>query len=143
MKPGTKVLIAEDVRDGNPATGKLGVYEGNFPRSVALTKDGGKTWFSQEYDYELFVNTGGTETFPLWASGETPAGGVFAMVMTNPRIRLEDGSVIWGDECWWGEAENITFEEAVKQTKETKQAVIGVLDLLAELRKEGGSDGNN
>lgn len=38
----------------------------------------------------------------------------------NPRIRLEDGSVIWGAECWWGSADTPTTE-AVEQTQNMKE----------------------
>lgn len=26
---------------------------------------------------------------------------------TNPKILLEDGSIVWGGECWWGTAEEV------------------------------------
>lgn len=29
---------------------------------------------------------------------------------TNPRIRLDDGSVVWGQECWWGDEERVRKE---------------------------------
>ena len=29
-----------------------------------------------------------------------------SLAWPNPRIRLQDGSVIWGCECWWASVEN-------------------------------------
>jgi hypothetical protein len=26
---------------------------------------------------------------------------------TNPKIVLDDGSVVWGQECWWGDEERV------------------------------------
>ena len=39
------------------------------------------------------------------AEGALPEGAPF---YTNPRITLDDGRVVWGQECWWG------AEDAVK-----------------------------
>jgi len=32
----------------------------------------------------------------------------------NPKIRLDSGGVVWGCECWWGEADNDTPERYAK-----------------------------
>jgi hypothetical protein len=48
----------------------------------------------------------------------------------NPRIRLDDGKVVWGCECWWGD------EEAVDQQYEGWTVVMKDID---EVRK--GADG--
>lgn len=40
----------------------------------------------------------------------------------NPRIRLDDGSVIWGIECWWGPAENAPPLEKAQELVEIKKA---------------------
>lgn len=29
---------------------------------------------------------------------------------TNPRIRLDDGRVVWGCQCWWGPEERVRRE---------------------------------
>jgi hypothetical protein len=55
-QPGIRVIITMDCRQGSPATGQLGVYEGDF----------------------LYEDS-----------------------FENPRIRLDDGTCIWGCECWW------------------------------------------
>lgn len=136
-KAGTRVLISQDCREGGKATGQTGIYEGDFPLSVVLTNDGGKTWSGGEYDYDRFIaathnGRPATEAWPLWDDGEQP-GDRFAMVMKNPRIRLDDGSIIWGCECWWGKAdEGVTLEDAQEQTEEMKQLLRDVYEALAE-----------
>lgn len=86
---GDKVRIIEDCRDGIPATGQEGIYEGRFP--IPSNED----------------------RYP-----------------DNPRIRLDDGSVIWGAECWW---ENVTddmapLEEAQERVEAYREKFAYVLD---------------
>ena len=126
-KPGAKVLIIEDCREGGQATGLVGVYEGEFPRSVIVVL----VEKMIEYDYDGFINgdvrfktdggvlggkpavhyipyytVDGRHKHPL--GGEYPAkpddATPFWFETNNPRIRLPDGSAIWGDECMWGDA---------------------------------------
>lgn len=34
------------------------------------------------------------------------------MGLENPRIKLDNGDVVWGCECWWGTEEKVkTFED--------------------------------
>ena len=119
QEPGSKVLIIEDCREGSPATGQVGIYEGEFPRgAVVFLHDGAK-----ELNYEPFINkeikfTGGkweglpvVTMVPFWSPGGRephPLGETYPVVTDpkpeppywfptdNPRIRLPDGSVIWG-----------------------------------------------
>ncbi len=55
-----------------------------------------------------------------------PVGGVADMAReakrvakyrsTNPRIRLDNGKLVWGCECWWGDEEKVKKKiEAYKQ----------------------------
>lgn len=119
-KPGDRVLIIEDCREGSPTTGQIGVYEGMFPISVFL-HDGENflpgEWNFEEYDSgRLAIATDGVsikELYPLWVEGEERPEGPFALANENPRIRLEDGSVIWGCQCWWGQAETRGIATAI------------------------------
>ena len=43
------------------------------------------------------------------------------MGLSNPRIRLDDGDVVWGCECWWGAEE--TFREAIEGRRVIKVSV--------------------
>lgn len=45
----------------------------------------------------------------------------------NPKIKLDDGTVAWGCECWWGP------EEAVRKMLEGKK--IETVDMEAERKK--------
>ena len=62
------------------------------------------------------------------------AAGIMAQIArdsgrTNPRIRLDDGSVIYGCECWWGPAVEV---EASIQGREIK--MVSIADERAEHR---------
>lgn len=50
----------------------------------------------------------------------------------NPKIRLDNGEIVWGCECWWG------GEKAVKkQLDEYKEAGYSIEDVsIREIRKE-------
>lgn len=148
-KPGMRVLISRDCREGEPATGKYGTMEGDFPLTVSFgyqpTENDETKWADGEWDYgkyksgELKLKTDGRhakDVFIEWEQGQPQPRPYFAMVHTNPRIRLDDGSVIWGAECWWGpakEGDGLTLEEAQKRTDET----IEVLQALAKAIEEG------
>lgn len=129
---GTRVLIIQDCRPGAKATGALGIYEGNFPLSVALgyqpEGSADTEWLDHEGDYEeyksgaLLLDDGrkANEVFLEWEPGKDHATPYFAMPVTNPRIRLDDGTVIWGAECWWQPANESTLEEAQKELQSHK-----------------------
>lgn len=154
-KPGTKVLIIEDCRDGGPATGQVGVYEGDFSRGAVVRFEDR----SIEYCFDEFVKgsiryTGGlfigrlvVDHVPYWSPSGQPhpvsdshpithakePAVPFWFDTTNPRIRLPDGSVIWGDECWWGDAETAPpLDEAQAGLKQHKAVLAGMLQALAE-----------
>lgn len=38
------------------------------------------------------------------AEGTLPEGVAF---YTNPRITLDDGRIVWGQQCWWGSEEGV------------------------------------
>ncbi len=113
--PGAKVLIASDCRgDGlhGKANGFVGVYEGEFPRRCVIAFRASATdkfrvsaLFSYEAAQKLkFFDVMKHEN--PWESStglSEIVGEPFIVIECNPRIRLPDGSVIWGDECWWCE----------------------------------------
>ena len=132
-RPGDKVFILEDYRAGAMATGQVGAYEGDFPRT-AIVCAGGR---SADFDYDQFVSgrvkmVDGRQmcqVVPYWsARGEAspvPGGRVVTgeaekLLMywfwtDNPRIRLQDGSVIWGDECRWERAGEPGFRSVTEE----------------------------
>jgi hypothetical protein len=135
-KPGDKVLIIEDCREGGQAAGQIGIYEGDFPHTVVLSiggEDGflNGEWLFEDYESGKLVANGGTpikDIYPLWEKGTPKPTGRFAMAMDNPRIRLNDGSVIWGCQCWWGDAATApaTLEEAQADLEKTKAFYRGI-----------------
>lgn len=140
-EPSRRVLIIEDCRDGSPATGQIGNYLGDLPRSVALTSDGGQSW-SHEYDYQGFIDhqeadgTKATAEFPLWEGGPKP-GNKFAMVRRNPCIQLADGSVIWGDQCWWKvAADDDDLSEQQESLEQHKALLATILEEIAKAEAE-------
>lgn len=76
MIPGVRVRILKDCRDNVPSA------------------DGQIGTFEGYFVYDDV-----TSTEPLSTIERFTKGG-------NPRIRLEDGSCIWGIECWWDEVED-------------------------------------
>lgn len=144
-EPGTKVFITEDCREGGAATGQVGIYEGEFPLTIMLGRIDeeneridwhGEYWYEDYASGKLKVRTG-TPTpardiyserwvgsGSLRAVGDGPYGALIAVPMLNPRIRLEDGSVIWGTQCWWCEhSDGLTAEAAQASMEATKDVL--------------------
>lgn len=99
----------------------------------------------QEYQYEGFMNWNRYNTPPIPSIQEALASGdpdwedrPHYIISNNPRIRLADGSHIWGYECWWGVAEGAPdLAEAQAQTED----VITFMDKLFRSLREA-EDGN-
>src|SRR5688572_33502236 len=112
IEPGARVRIIQDCREGSPATGKYGVYEGDFPFDIMVQFNGEIKELSPWEYAAATVTVGGKEVplsdvSPIYR-GDTPRpleGSNYAVACTNPRIRLDSGEVIWGAECWWNIAD--------------------------------------
>lgn len=88
LEKGSKVMIIEDCREGNKATGQIATLEGYF-----------------EIDDDL----------------------------ESPKMILEDGSVIWGYECWWQLAEEVDdLKEAQIALEATKKFYSTMVSILSE-----------
>lgn len=129
---GCKVLVVEDIREGSPATGKTGIYEGDFPLT-AIVKYNGET---REVDYEPFVKAVWSKMIPFWERGKPKPEGNYWFEIDNPRIRLEDGSTIWGAECWWQPDENQELPEAVACLARHKAMLQELAEELAKKKQE-------
>lgn len=158
-KPGTKVLITEDCRDGSPATGQVGVYEGDFPRGACVfLEDGARELYYNEFVSGKLCFIDGkwkgrslVNMIPFWSPGDRephPRGDGFPMTAstdpappywfptTNPRIRLPDDSIIWGDECWWGDAETApSLEKAQADLEDHKAILRGIVQAASDMGK--------
>jgi len=129
------VLIVQDCRDVVSATGRHGIYEGDFPRRIQYRMTGKSQWETVRYAESIITDMkecGLVETtyftqqaaeqlgltLPMYGTGSDVAESMsklwelseklrdesetgFYFVSSNPRILLEDGTHIWGDECWW------------------------------------------
>lgn len=100
VEPGSRVgAVLKSTADTVYLLG-FGVYEGDFqspyqqaPRSFEemmadpdMIKPDGMSVEQMRKGYDAFL--------------QSP---IVKMQHTNPRIRLDDGTVAWGIECWWGE----------------------------------------
>lgn len=55
----------------------------------------------------------------------------------NPRTRFEDGSVLWGCECWWELVENMpSLEESQVQLKQNRAKLREVIDDMMVFAKK-------
>jgi hypothetical protein len=138
---GDTVLVIEDCRPGAPATGQTGTYEGEFPRSVMVVYRGK----NHEFDYDRWISgavkfsdgTAAIDGIPEWKDGESRPAEDCWFVELNPRIRLADGSAIWGDECWWGDAATApaTLSEAQTELEQHKILLRAMASALATEEK--------
>lgn len=78
-----------------------GVYEGDFPRP-----DGTPGVFGTPEQMRETAKEHGIDPEAL------------NRALCNPRIRLDNGSVVWGCQCWWGP------EEKVKESIGGREVVI-------------------
>lgn len=166
IKPGTKVLVTKDIREGGKASGQVGVYEGDFPLSVVFgygeTADSDVVWVDGEYLYEDYKKASAAidgvtlsdgslielhqskplnEVFIEWERGKPRPVPFFAMPMMNPRIRLEDGSVIWGAECWWEEyTEGLTQAQSEEHLEQHLEVLRGIADAITHRKDVGDNE---
>lgn len=132
------VRITNDCRTPETATGKIGMYEGDFPRTVIIVRtaeDGEKTY--NEMWYEHFMASQKEREVPIPCGDksniEPPE---YYFVTHNPRIRLEDGSFIWGDQCWWSSDVEGDLAEQQQEVKLFCEMYAALLDRMAQEEKK-------
>ena len=148
---GKRVRISQDCRDGSPATGAYGIYEGDFPISAIINDRGNY----REVDYNQFIQWNQKREHPLpnlvdlvaqepkyegpiqdWKPVERDYP--FWFPETNPRIKLDDGSTIWGCECWWGVIDD--EDPPLEDLQKAQEKTIETLRAIAEAIKENAFD---
>jgi len=93
-----RIRIISDCRKDGKAKGMLGIYEGSFNRSV-IYQVGGKL---EECMYDDWIKGGWDKKYPcLIGSDPENEPEEFWFPNKNPRLILDNGDIIWGDECWW------------------------------------------
>lgn len=152
---GKLALIVKDCRDGEPATGKHGICEGDIPIRFTFKKPGEsyKTCEYSEENENLLIACGFVHmntltdmaakdlglTLPMHGDGpetqeafkkhwnrlnELEEQYPFYFESTNPRILLEDGSRIWGCECWWKTVESKIPDDKLQEVLEAGEKSI-------------------
>jgi len=82
------------------------------------------------------IATGQTGTFEGYYDLETGADRNAEPWNGNPRIRLQDGSVIWGIECWWRLVEDAgPLPQMQEELAEHKEMIIKAAGLFLEKRE--------
>jgi hypothetical protein len=135
MHPGTRVIITQDCRPGSPATGALGVYEGDFPRTAIVVSPGGvaiEYALPEWLDMLKQLEQDGSPAPQKRAPGEpAPEGGWWAE-WANPRIRLDGGDIIWGDECWWQPASDLNKAGSLDELQKGLADWVATLQTLSQ-----------
>lgn len=79
--------------------------------------------------------------YGVYEGDEVPfaAAGVMADVLreralTNPKIRLDNGDVVWGCECWWGPEATIQSRMAEYKAAGYRIDVVRIADTREESR---------
>lgn len=81
------------------------------------------------------IATGQTGTFEGYYDLETEADRNAEPWAGNPRIRLQDGSVIWGIECWWCLVEQAgPLPQMQEELAEHKEMIIKAAEVFLETR---------
>lgn len=158
IKAGDKVFITEDCRPGSPATGQVAIYDGDHPRTIILGQvltDKGRIDWIGEYNYDSYASgrltIGGTiparavylEQAPVGDLPQLVDGACIAVPFLNPRMRLDDGSVIWGDECWWTPlTDGLTLADAEVDLAQTK-ALLREIGNISYVLAKGDADASS
>src|SRR6185437_10617072 len=90
---GTRVGAIFSVEDDVVRFLGYGVYEGDFEYPGTALK-------SFEETYPSFLTKWNPEQLEQ-------ARQLFEAFRFNPRIKLDNGEVVWGRECWWGSEEEV------------------------------------
>jgi hypothetical protein len=117
-RPGDRVLIVTDCREGGPATGQVAVYEGIYVLRTNTRLRGSRAGTAK-----LMIERGAV-----------------------PRMRLKDGSYIWGIECWWTPVrsarrayESLGLTDKLAELDAAVNDFTGMRELLERLTEDDGS----
>ena len=131
---GKRVRITQDCRDGSPASGAYGIYEGDFPLTAIVSVNGDY----QEFDHDAFVawNSKRENPIPEMTRENPKPGPAFWFANNNPRIRLEDGSTIWGCQCWWTliDQDDPAIVDLQKAQEDTVEVIIALANAIREAK---------
>jgi len=78
-------------------------------RKNKMVKKGDRVGAVQKTDGDTIYMFG----YGIYRGEEIPPSGFCHDIgIKNPKILLDDGNIIWGQECWWGAEEEIKNQEA-------------------------------
>lgn len=107
MKIGERVGAILGAKDGKCEFLGFGVYEGDFFPEEAIG-------FFAQIKRELVAE-----------------GKLTKEESTNPKIKLDDGKIVYGCECWWGDEEKVK-----KMLKQYKEVINVDIDKIREEHKK-------
>lgn len=120
-KPGTRVIAISHTDEETIYIFGYGVYEGNFlPPYINI---------EEELNLYKIEYTDAKKLDPLLPEefDEVEFRRAVKDNLSNPRIKLDNGKMIWGYECWWSPLEDVNMETVDKKVVE--------IDIDAERRK--------
>lgn len=109
-----------------------GVYVGDEVPPMPPPMAGFKTWEELDAFYE---EHNAPMVQKLREEGQWP------LRMENPKIELDSGEIVWGQECWWGSEDKLReyLEEAVQHGLEVVD--VSIAEKRAELVEGDGTEG--
>jgi hypothetical protein len=99
--------------------GRVGAILGAKGRAVRLIGYGTYEGYKPIDDLAVGPFADMLRSFRVPSDAIEPTGATF-----NPRIRLDDGSHVWGCECWWAAEEAV--QELVRQWAERGRIIVRV-----------------
>lgn len=115
-EPGTRVWAVRNADQGTVWAFGFGTYAGDFPRPGDADEDRAMV--------ERVIREADENPPPAWEAewiaaerAKPIAQRVDELIYDlslNPKIVLDGGGVVWGCECWWGEATDSTPAEWAK-----------------------------
>ena len=136
--PGTRVIAMSHTEDDVLYIFGFGVYEGDFLRpGVDLDAEVVtlRTWEENE-----LAKPGGIMREIASLTGKPPAPHsddqlrqIAEQMNQNPRIRLDNGKIVWGYECWWGNAGD--FENSPDKSQYRKIIEIDIDEQRAKFKR--------
>jgi hypothetical protein len=114
---GRRVFILKDCRENPMATGMMGVIESCEVAGVSLmlSDDEDIAGMSYEaYQQAELLGIKFTDHYPDSGNPTTDTTNPHAIIWSMPCIRLDDGDVIYGYECFWSSVPPFEGEEGAE-----------------------------
>lgn len=158
-KPGDLVKVFNDRRPGRAAIGQTAVYEGELPHTVYLiTPHGPELWGIDDFVAGKAIarnDKGGSPAVVaspqlvddvseaitgnfIFKDDQKP--NYYWVIYSNPRLRLQDGSTIWGRECWWQNVSGVDETAVSVEIESLEDYMQSLRERVAVIAKEFGDE---